>query len=110
MSSKFWFYDFKLYIDDLYNTIILHFQFCLIRIHQIITSQFFYEKDLTENDEKIKAKKIKEKLAAKNLNFAAQKSGPARMHGLQESTMAPFNEGHLLSGGGIGVSYPVFIG
>ena len=31
------------------------------------------------------------------------------MHGLRESTMAPFNEGHLLSGGGIGVRYPVFI-
>ena len=31
------------------------------------------------------------------------------MHGLRESAMAPFNEGHLLSGGGIGVGYPVFI-
>ena len=31
------------------------------------------------------------------------------MHGLRVSTMAPFNEGHLLSGGGIGVGYPVFI-
>ena len=28
---------------------------------------------------------------------------------LRESAMAPFNEGHLLSGGGIGVGYPVFI-
>ena len=31
------------------------------------------------------------------------------MHGHRESAMAPFNEGHLLSGGGIGVGYPVFI-
>ena len=31
------------------------------------------------------------------------------MHGLRVSTMAPFNEGHLFSGGGIGVGYPVFI-
>ena len=51
--SKFLFYDFKLYIDERYNTIILHFQFCLIRIHQIITSRFFHEKYLKENDEKI---------------------------------------------------------
>ena len=51
--SKFLSYDFKLYIDELYNTIILHFQFCLIRTHQIITSRFFDEKYLTENDEKI---------------------------------------------------------
>ena len=53
LTSKFLFDDFELYIDDLYNTIILHFQFCLIRIHQIITSRFFYEKYLTENGEKI---------------------------------------------------------
>ena len=53
LSSKFLFYDFKLYIDELYNTIILHFRFCLIRIHQIITSRLFYEKYTTENDEKI---------------------------------------------------------
>ena len=53
LSSKFLFYDFKLYIDELYDTIVLHFQPCLIRIHEIITSQFFYEKYLTENDEKI---------------------------------------------------------
>ena len=31
------------------------------------------------------------------------------MHGLRESAMALFNKGHLLSGGGIGVGYPVFI-
>ena len=31
------------------------------------------------------------------------------MHGLQESAMAPFNKGHLLSGGGVGVGYPVLI-
>ena len=31
------------------------------------------------------------------------------MHGLRESAMAPFNKGHLLSGGGIGVGYSVFI-
>ena len=48
-------------------------------------------------------------LAVKDLNFAAYKSGSARMHGFRESTMAPFNEGHLLSVGGIGVGYPVFI-
>ena len=32
---------------------ILHFQFCLIRIHKIISSRFFYEKYLTENEKKI---------------------------------------------------------
>ena len=31
------------------------------------------------------------------------------MHGLRESTMTLFKEGHMLSGGGIGVGYPVFI-
>ena len=31
------------------------------------------------------------------------------MHELRESAMAPIKEGHLLSGGGIGVGYPVFI-
>ena len=53
LSSKFLFYNFQLYIDELRNTIVLHFQFSLNRIHQIITSRFFYEKYLTENDEKI---------------------------------------------------------
>ena len=31
------------------------------------------------------------------------------MHGLRGSALAPFNKGHLLSGGGIEVGYPVFI-
>ena len=53
LTSKFLFYDFELYVDELYNNIILYFQFFLTQIHQIITSRFLYEKYLTENDEKI---------------------------------------------------------
>ena len=52
-TSKFLFYDFELYVDELYNNIILYFQFCLTRIHEIITSSLFYDKDLTENDKKL---------------------------------------------------------
>ena len=53
LTSKFLFYDFELYVDKLYNNIILYFQFFLTQIHRIITSWFISENDLTENDEKI---------------------------------------------------------
>ena len=53
LTSKLLFYDFELYVDELYNNIILYFQFFLTQIHKIITSCLFYEKDLTENDKKI---------------------------------------------------------
>ena len=53
LTSKFLFYDFELYVHELYNNIILYFQFFLTQIRQIITSRFFYEKYSTENDEKI---------------------------------------------------------
>ena len=53
LTSKFLFYDFELYVDELYNNSILYFQFFLTQIHKIITSCLFYEKDLTENDKKI---------------------------------------------------------
>ena len=52
--SKFFFYDFELYVDELHVNIILYFLFFLTQIHKIITSWLFYEKDLTENDKKIK--------------------------------------------------------
>ena len=53
LTSKFLFYNFELYVDQLYNNIILYFQFFLTQIHKIITSWLFYEKDLRENDKKI---------------------------------------------------------
>ena len=53
VTSKFFFYDFELYVDELYNNIILYFQFFLTQIHEIITSCLFYEKDLTKNAKKI---------------------------------------------------------
>ena len=51
-EQKFLFYDFELCVDELYNNIILYFQFFLTQIHKIIASCLFYEKDLTENDKK----------------------------------------------------------
>ena len=51
-EQKFLFYDFELYVDELYNNIILYFQFFLTQIHEIIASCLFYEKYLTENDKK----------------------------------------------------------
>ena len=53
MTSKFLFYDVELYVDELYNNIILYFQFYLTQIHEIITYCLFYEKDLTKDDKKI---------------------------------------------------------
>ena len=53
VTSKFLFYDFELYVDELYNNIILYFQFFLTQLHGIITSCLFYEKHLTKNDKKI---------------------------------------------------------
>ena len=53
VTSKFLFYDVELYVDELYNNIILYFQFYLTQIHEIITYCLFYEKDLTKNDNKI---------------------------------------------------------
>ena len=77
-------------MDELYNTIVLHFQPFLIRIHQIITSQFFYEKYLTENDEKIKDS-IKFSECCRRFKLCRSESGSTRMHGPREPAMAPFN-------------------
>ena len=103
LTSKFLFYDFELYVDELYNNIILYFQFFLTQIHKIITSRFFYEKYLTENDEKI-VDSI-EFSQCRRFELCRLESGSTRMHGLRESAMAPFNKGHLLSEGGIGIDH-----
>ena len=91
LSSKFLFYDLQLYIDELCNTIVLHFQFCLNRIHQIITSRFFYEKYLTENDEKIVDSIDSLNISWRRFELCHLESGSTRMHGLTEPAMAPFN-------------------
>ena len=40
LTSKFLFYDFELYVDELYNNIILYFQFFLTQIHKMINHCF----------------------------------------------------------------------